>query len=45
MLVDWYTTGVELCDALAIDVGADYLVSCFGKTSPSDKTHVTTTDN
>ena len=45
MLVDWYTTGVELCDALAIDVRANYFVSCFGKTSPGNETHVTTTDN
>src|SRR5437667_418562 len=45
MFVDWDAAGVELCDALAIDVGANYFVSCFGKTSPGNETHVTTTDN
>src|SRR2546430_9774363 len=36
MFVDWDAAGVELGDALAIDVRANYFVSRFGKTGPGD---------
>jgi len=45
MFVDRHSAGVELCDTLAIDIRANYLVSCFGKTSSGHETHVTTTDD
>ncbi len=45
MFVDRNAAGVELSDALAIDVRTHYLVSCFGKTSSGDESHVSTADN
>src|ERR1700674_2855671 len=45
MLVDGDAAGIELGDALAIDVRANYLVSCVGEASSGDETHVPTSDN
>ncbi len=45
MFVDWNATSIQLGDTVAINVRANYFVSCFGKTSPGDETHVATTDN
>jgi len=45
MLVDRNAAGVELGDALAIDVRANYLVPSFCETCPGDETHIPTTDD
>ncbi len=37
--------GIELGDALLIDVRANYLVSGLGKTSSGDETYVPATDD
>jgi hypothetical protein len=45
MLVDRDATGIELRDALAIDVRANYVVSRFGETRPGNQTHVSTAND
>jgi len=45
MLVDRDAAGIELGDALAIDVRANDLVSGFGEASSGDETYVPTTDD
>jgi len=45
MFIDRNAAGIEFGDALAIDVRADYLVTCFGKTSSGDQADVSTTDD
>jgi hypothetical protein len=45
MFVDRNAAGIELGDAFAIDVGANYFMASFGKASSGHETHVPTTDN
>ena len=45
MLVNRNAAGIELGDALPIDVRANYLVSGLGKTSSGDETYVPATDD
>jgi hypothetical protein len=45
MLVDRDAAGIELGDALAVDVRANYLVTCLGKASTGHQTDVSTTDD
>lgn len=45
MFVDRNAAGIELGNALAIDVRADYLVTCLGKASSGDQTDVSTPDD
>jgi hypothetical protein len=45
MLGDRNAAGIELRDALAIDVRANYVVSCFGETRPGNQTYVSTAND
>ena len=45
MLVNRNAAGIELGDALPIDVRANYVVSGLGKTSSGDQTYVPATDD
>jgi hypothetical protein len=44
-LVNGDLAGLEVRDALRVDIGADHFVSRFGQTRAGDQTHVTATND
>jgi hypothetical protein len=45
VLIDGDFTGVELCDSIRVDVGADDIVARLGEAGAGDQAYVTTSND